>query len=257
MNLVLFDNSGHKRNATAISIVQGLHQERKKQRFGSSSMIFQAKVCGDFAWSSWLWIFPLDGLQGALTPNKVVLHCCRLDQGRRRRRSNWQKPEFGSPVQCSRHALKMTLQSITGQVSVRFFDIVCNSENTFQSTFFYAALSVLRPQESFWIWTCLRDYSRICNSVGSMVSCRAMVFSLATREQCVQCVQLQLWFSLATREQCGQCVQKVLNTVTKQVCSMLPILFPYQLQVQTKLSSNSKFPRLPNTCADLYKLICK
>ncbi len=56
----------------------------------------------------------LHGLQGALTPNKVVLHCCRLDQGRRRRRSNWQKPEFGSPVQCSRHALKMTLQSLTG-----------------------------------------------------------------------------------------------------------------------------------------------
>jgi hypothetical protein len=151
----------------------------------------------------------------------------------------------------------MTLQSLTGQVSVPFFDIVCNSENTFQSTFFYAVLSVLRPQENFWIWICLRDDSRICNSVGSLVGCRAMVFSLATREQCVQCVQLQLWFSLATGEQCGQCVQKVLNTVTKQVCSMLPILFPCQLLVQTKLSSNSKFPGLLNTCADLYKLICK
>jgi hypothetical protein len=94
-------------------------------------MIFQAKVCGDFAWSSWSWIFALDGLQGAITPNKVILHCCRLDQARRRWRSNSQKPEFGSPVQCSRHALKMT-----GQVSVPFFDIVCNSENKFQSTFF-------------------------------------------------------------------------------------------------------------------------
>jgi hypothetical protein len=70
----------------------------------------------------------------------------------------------------------MTLQSLTGQVSVPFFDIVCNSENksqsTFfdivcnsenksQSTFFYAAAlsSVLRTQESFcfwiWIWICL------------------------------------------------------------------------------------------------------
>jgi hypothetical protein len=54
INLVLFDNSGHKRNAMAMSIVQGLHQERKKQGFGSSSKTFQAKVCGDFAWSSWL-----------------------------------------------------------------------------------------------------------------------------------------------------------------------------------------------------------
>jgi hypothetical protein len=54
MNLGLFDKSGHQRNVMAISNVQGLHQERKKQRFGSSSVIFQAKVCGDFAWSSWL-----------------------------------------------------------------------------------------------------------------------------------------------------------------------------------------------------------
>jgi hypothetical protein len=79
-----------------------------------------------------------------------------------------------------------------------------------------------------------------CNqrAMGTMCAIAAMIF-------------------IATREQCGQCVQKVLNTVTKQVCSMLPMLFPCQLLVQTKLSSNSKFPRLLNTCADLYKLICK
>ncbi len=237
MNLVLFDNSGHKRNAMAISIVQGLHEERKKQRFGSSSMIFQAKVCGDFAWSSWLWIFALDGLQGALTPNKVVLHCCRLDQGRRRRRSNWQKPEFGSPVQCSRHALKMmTLQSLMGQVSVPFFDIVCNSENKFQSTFFYVALSVLRPQRellnlnlfkrwlknlqfsgfhgwllSYWFLSC--NQRAMC----TMCAIAAMIFSCNQRAMCTMCAIAELWFSLATREQCGQCVQKVLNIVTKQV----------------------------------------
>ncbi|CAM6008861.1 unnamed protein product [Sphagnum balticum] len=74
---------------------------------------------------------------------------------------------------------------------------------------------------------------------------------------CTMCAIAAMIFSLATREQCGQCVQKVLNTVTKQVCSMLPILLPCQLLVQTKLSSNSKFPGLLNTCADLYKLICK
>jgi hypothetical protein len=55
-------------------------------------------------------------------------------------------------------------------------------------------------QESFWIWICLGDNSRICNPVGSMVGCRAMVFSLATIEQCVKCVQLQLWFSLLQPE---------------------------------------------------------
>ncbi len=141
--------------------------------------------------------FTLDGLQGALNPLlKLYFIAADWTRGRRRRRSNWQKPEFGSPVQCSEHALKMTLQSLMGQVRVYipFLDIVCNSENKSQSTFFYAASPFFCLENSRELLLLnlnlnlfIRDDSRICNSVwfhGLVVG--AMVFfSLATREQCV------------------------------------------------------------------------